>query len=77
MEAEDGDSWNHTQNSAHSTLVYDSVMTGRISKQLCTSGMPSGDLNETWELGETFETFMAKLLLLVHILWRKVFVEHI
>jgi len=30
----------------HVHMVYNSTMTGRFSKQLCTNGMPSGSLNE-------------------------------
>jgi hypothetical protein len=38
----------------HIQSVYDSMVTGRISKQLCTIGMPSGDSNENLRLGATF-----------------------
>ena len=40
------DSCNHKQHCMHSTPVYNSMMTGMISKQLCTRQMPSGGLNE-------------------------------
>ena len=44
-EVKDCDSWNHKQHCAGFTPVYDPNMTGKISKQLCTSGVPSGGLN--------------------------------
>jgi len=35
------------KNSPRSAPVHDSMMIGWISKQLCTSGIPSGGLNES------------------------------
>jgi hypothetical protein len=66
MEVGDCEWWNHKQHCTCFTPVYDS-MTGRISKQLCMSGMPSewGVWMKTWGLGTTFEMYLTKLLLLV------------
>ena len=51
----DCDSWNHKQHRAGFTLVYDPMMmTGRISKQFCTSGVPSGGLNENLRTKRNF-----------------------
>ena len=50
-EVRDCDLWNHKQHCTRSAPLYDSTMTGRISKQLCTNGMPPNGLNKnlrTW-----------------------------
>ena len=47
-----GDHGGHAIVPPPSAPVYDSMMTGRASKQLCASGMPSGGLEwklENWE----------------------------
>jgi len=50
----DCDSWNHKQHCAGFTPVYDPMMTGRISKQFCTSGVPSGGLSENLRTRRNF-----------------------
>jgi hypothetical protein len=53
-EAGNCDSCIHKQHCAHSAPVYDSMMTGRISKQLCSRKMPSGGLNEKLRTRQNF-----------------------
>jgi len=51
-----------------------SMMTGRISKHLFTSGMLSGGLNENLMTRCKFETYLTYLLLLVQKLYQQIFV---
>ena len=52
----------HKQPCARSAPVYDSMMTGRICKQLCTSGMLSGGLNENWRTGRNFLNVLDQIV---------------
>jgi hypothetical protein len=53
-EVKDCDSWNHKQHCAGFKLVYDAMMTGRISKQLCTNVMLYGSLKENLRTRRNF-----------------------
>jgi hypothetical protein len=72
-EVGDGDSWNHKQHCAHSTLVYDYMMTGWFLNSSVQVECHGG-LNEILRTGHNFETYMTKLLLQVQKLWHQIFV---